>query len=264
MQDIKRAHVLFMDGKYAEAAAIYREGAEEGDLECAFNYGYCLYHGYGVMQSREEAKSFFVFASRLDGGDACYNLAVMYLFGFGVKQNYKKTYEYMYDAARLGSIEAQLYLGVAHTLGSLFDPDVKFISRIPFHKSEYSADVAELDGYVPDMTDDEEARMSALRFDPVSAFEWFREAAKQNNLYAEELSKTAKYLYARCYLDGLGTDFNLKRGNELMLIAASEGSSDALTYLETSAPYVLENLKNGDMLDFLKRKEGIGSPKESN
>ncbi len=263
MTDVKVANLLFLDGRLEEAAELYRLGAEDGDRECAFNYGYCLYHGRGVPVSKSEAKSYFVFASGLDGGDSCYNLAVMYLYGDGVKRDFKKCYEYMRDAAALGSIEARLYLGIAHTLGSLFEPDVRFISRIPFHKAEYIAELGELYGFVPDVDyeADEEARMSAVRLDPTVAFDYFHAAARQDGTYAEELSRTAKYLYARCFLDGLGTDFNLKRAGELMLIAASEGSPDAMYYLQTDAPYLLENLEREDMLNHLKRREGIGSPR---
>ena len=193
MTDVKRANILFLEGKVDEAIELYKTGAGEGDRECAFNYGYCLYHGYGVPVSRGEAKSYFVFASELDGGDSLYNLAVMYLYGDGVKRDFKRCYEYMRDAASLGSIEAMLYLGIAHTLGSLFEPDVRFISGIPFHKAEYMRELGELYGFVPDRDAeaDEEARMTAVRLDPVTAFEYFRAAARRDGTYTEELSRTA-------------------------------------------------------------------------
>ena len=56
------ADVLFMNGEYERAAEMYLEGARDGEEIAAFNYGYCLLHGYGVNQDPECAKSFFTFA----------------------------------------------------------------------------------------------------------------------------------------------------------------------------------------------------------
>ena len=154
----------------------------EGNAEAAFDYAYCLMNGYGVERDPALAKSFYVFASHTVG-EAAYNLAVMYLRGNGVKRNYKKTFEYMKDAAELGVIEAQLYLGVAYTLGSLFEPDVVSISLIPYHTQEYTETVAYIEGEAPDYEADEEARIAAVRHDPHSAFSWFKNAAKHSPDY---------------------------------------------------------------------------------
>ena len=129
MFELNTAKVVFMNKEYERAAQMFYEGATEGNSEAAFNYAYCLMNGYGVERNPALAKSFYVFASH-NIGEAAYNLAVMYLNGVGVKRDYKKTFEYMKDAAELGVIEAQLYLGVAYTLGSLFEPDVVSISLI--------------------------------------------------------------------------------------------------------------------------------------
>ena len=247
MFDILRANVLFLDGDHSGAAALYCEGAKMGDAEAAFNYGYCLLHGYGVPQDPKEAKSFFVYSSGLDGGEACYNLAVMYLHGVGIKRDYRKCYEYMRDAAELGCIEAQLYLGIAHTLGGLFEPDVVSISRIPFHTPEYQREGMYIEGHVED-DDEDDLRYAAVRFDPVLAHEFFREAARHGTDYVEEISAKSKYLYARCFLDGVGTDFNRDVANRLMLDAASCGSTEAIYYLETDAPYVLASIKDDELL----------------
>ena len=261
MFDLKRAKVLFLDKKYESAAEMFYEGATEGNSEAAFNYAYCLMNGYGVERDPALAKSYYTFASNAVG-EAAYNLAVMYLHGTGVKRNYRKTFEYMQDAAELGVIEAQLYLGVAYTLGSLFEPDIVSISLIPYHTPEYNRDGMYIEGEVPDYEADEEARIAAVRHDPISAFSWFKTAAKHSPDYVEDLTSKGKYLYARCFIDGLGTDFNRDRGNALMLLAAMDGSSEALSYLETEAPYVLENLKDQELIDQIRRAEKISAPKE--
>ena len=260
MYDVKTGVVLYMEGKYAEAAAHFYEGATLGDAEAAFNYGYMLLKGVGVEKDPAGAKSFFSFSVRFIG-EAAYNLAIMYLHGDGVKRNYVKCIEYMSDAADMNIIEAQLYLGVAYTLGSVFEPDIISISRIPFHTPEYRDPYALLDGDVPDMERDEEWRIRAVGFDPHAAFHYFKMAARHNGDYAEELSKKGKYLYARCFLDGLGTDFNLERGNTLMLIAAAEGSEEAVAYITTEAPYLLAKLEDKKFINRLlnaNRNGGAG------
>lgn len=261
MFDLNTAKVLFMDGEYERAAKMFYEGATDGNAEAAFNYAYCLMNGYGVDRDPALAKSFYVFASHAVG-EAAYNLAVMYLHGNGVKRDYKKCFEYMKDSAELGVIEAQLYLGVAYTLGSLFEPDIVSISLIPYHTPIYNSPSYYIEGEVPDYEEDEEQRIAAVRQDPHSAFSWFKTAAKHSPDYVEELSGKGKFLYARCFIDGLGTDFNLQRGNALMLLAAEDGSAEAMAYLENEAPYVLENLKNSELLHKIRRVEGISAPKE--
>lgn len=258
MFEINAAKVAFMNKEYEHAAAMFYEGATEGNSEAAFNYAYCLMNGYGVERDPSLAKSFYVYASR-DVGEAAYNLAVMYLRGIGVKKDYSKTFEYMKDAAQLGIIEAQLYLGVTYTIGSLFEPDVVSISLIPFHTPEYNNGVQYIDGEVEDFEEDEEARIAAVRQDEHSAFSYFRAAAKHSPDYVEDFSRKGKYLYARCFIDGLGTEFNLNRGNALMLLAAAEGSEEARVYLETEAPYVLENCKDSNLLRQIRQFEELAS-----
>lgn len=262
MFELNKAKVLFLDKEYEKAAQMFYEGASEGNAEAAFNYGYCLMHGYGVEKDFSMAKSFYTFASQTVG-EAAYNLAVMYLHGIGIKRDYRKTHEYMRDAAEMGVIEAQLYLGVAYTLGSLFEPDITSISLIPYHTPEYDAPAMYIGGDVPNFSEDEEARIAAVRQDAISAFTWFRTAAKHSPDYVEELSGKGKFLYARCFIDGLGTDFNRERGNALMLLAAADGSQEAMTYLETEAPYVLENLKDKSLLRRIRAVEGIKAPKDT-
>ena len=257
MTDVKTANVLFIEGKHREAVKMYYNGALEGDAECAHNYGYCLLYGIGTDRDPEAAKSFFVFASSAVG-ESLYNLAVMYLHGVGVKRDYVKAVEYMTDAADADVIEAQLYLGIAHTLGSLFEPDIVCISKIPYHTAIYREEGMMLEGYVPDNEYDEEMRIRAIRQDLSSAFYWFSKAARHSSDYCEDLAKKSKFLYARCFLDGVGTDFNRDKANDLMLIAAAEGSEDALYYLQTDAPYMLERLNNKEIIDNIRRMERIG------
>ncbi len=248
-----------MEEKYREALDYFRGGAAEGCAECAFHYAYMKLRGIGTDADYGAARSYFTLASRTLG-EACYNLAVMYMHGQGTARDYRKSYEYMHDAAEMGVIEAQLYLGSAHTIGYLFEPNIISISLIPYHTPEFRDPYSLLEGQVPDLEEDEEKRLRAVRLDHKSAFEWFRESARQPADYVEELSQNAKYLYARCYLDGVGVDFNRDTANRLMLLAAADGSEEARVYLETDAPYVLSAIENKELIEKIRKQERLAPP----
>ncbi len=229
------ADVAFLEGKYETAAKMYLEGAREGDALASFNYGYMLWRGLGVPKNSAEAKSFFAFSREMEGGEACYNLAVMYIDGDGVLRDYKKAMEYMALSANQGCIEAQLYMGVAHTQGAVFDPDIVGICMIPCHKPEYRTEYFELAGDIGDIeaaARDEDLRYSAVKQDGRAAFEYFQTAARHDPTYVEELSAKGKYLYARCYVDGLGTDYDREKSLRLMALAGKSGSTDAILYFQ--------------------------------
>ena len=236
------ADVKFMNSEYDEAAKMYLEGAREGDFLAAFNYGYCLWRGIGTPRDPKEAKSFFVFARDLEGGEACYNLAIMYMQGDGVPKNYKLAVDYMKSSAALGCVEAQLYLGVAHTLGAVFEPDVIGICMIPFHKAEYLGEDMLLSGTPDeDFSEDERARYAAIVQNEHAAFEYFKKSSRADATYSPELVAKGKFLYAKCYADGLGVDIDKKKSARLMLMAKSSGSSEAAAYLaEMGAAYLAE------------------------
>lgn len=236
-----------MNGETERAARLFLEGAREGDAMAAFCYGYCLLYGIGVPTDYKEAKSFFVFARDVGEGESMYNLAVMYMHGLGVNRNYKRAFEYMQAAADKGCIEAQLYLGMAYTTGCFFEPDIISISLIPFHKPDYRVEAGYmLAGEVPEAQLDEEERFSVLTADGRTAFEYFRSAARHDATYVSELVAKGQFLYAKCYLDGFGTDFDGTKGSRLMLLAGKNGSAEAMEYLTENGGMVTAYLKAGD------------------
>ncbi len=246
------ADVKFLRGEYSTAAKMYLEGAREGDALAAFNYGYCLWRGLGVAHDPYEAKSFFSFARDAGEGEASYNLAMLYLHGEGVTRDYKRAYEYMRRSAEDGCLEALLYLGMAYTAGCMFEPDVVGISMIPYHKPEYLSDIPMIEGEIPDFEEDEAARYAAVRQDARAAFECFRTASRHDPTYVSDLVAKGKYLYARCYVDGLGTDFDRERSARLMLLAEAAGSPEAKQYVIENGitaaallPRKTERLKRG-------------------
>lgn len=256
MSEGKRAKVLFMDGEHGRALKMFYDAAAEGDAEAAFDYAFCRQFGFGAPVDLRAARSFYNFAKERIP-DANYNLAVMHMHGVGNERDYRAAYEHMRDAATGGVIEAQLYLGVAHTMGTLFEPDIIAVSHLPYHTPIVRDPAMAIEGEVPDAEADEEARIRAIRFDPRAAFEWFKVAAAHDSTYVEALSTQGKYLYARCFVDGLGTGFDRKRAEDLMLIAASDGSPDALAFLEERAPYRLAELSDSEALSAIRRVERL-------
>jgi len=226
------ADVHFLRGEYTEAAKMYLEGARDGDEQASFNYAYCLLHGYGVERNPREAKSFFSYARDMEGGESCYNLAILYLEGLGVEKDYAAAIRYMSDAADMGCVEAQLYLGMAYTMGYVLYPEITGICMIPYHKPEIrDINAPLLMGDVAEAELDEERRFSVIRADARRAFEYFKEAAHHDPTYVEDLVAKGQFLYAKCYVDGMGTDFNRDKSLRLMMIAGKSGSEDAVNYL---------------------------------
>ena len=225
-----RKHIR--NGEHERAAKLFHEGAREGEAEAAFHYGWCLLHGFGTERNETEAKSFFAFASEMAGGEAAYNLAVMYISGIGAPKNFRKAVDYMRTSAARGCVEAQLYLGMAYTLGAVIDPDITSISLIPYHTPEYRSDVMLIEGAVSeDMLREEEERLSVITQNPNAAFEYFRAAARADATYVSDLVAKGQYMYAKCYADGFGVEFDRDKSSRIMLLAGRNGSPEALQFL---------------------------------
>lgn len=232
MFDLTGANLAFVEGDTARAAQLYLEGAREGNAMAAANYAYCLRYGIGVTQDGAKAKSFYSFAKESDDGECYYNLAVMYIHGEGVRVNYKTAFSCMRASAARGCLEAQLYLGMLYTTGAMFNPDVVGVHKIPTRTTVYrTADTFLLSGDIPDLEADEEARFSVTPADAREAFLYFRDAARNKIGSADEIVAKAQYLYAKCFLDGLGTEIDQKKGGRIMLLSAKSGSQEALGYL---------------------------------
>ena len=91
-----------------------------------------------------------------------------------------------------------------------------------------------LTGDVVDQELDEELRYSVIHADQRRAFEYFRRAAHHDQTYVSELVAKGQYLYAKCYIDGMGVDFDKNKGLKIMLLAGKSGSSDAHEYLASA------------------------------
>ena len=236
------ADVVFLNGEYEKALSMFLEGAEEGNSLAAYNAAYCYLNGIGAECNAALAKSYFSFARDLEGGESCYMLAMLYMHGVGVKKDISRAIRYMKDSAEMGCVEALLYMGMAYTTGCAFEPDIIGISMIPYHKPEYrNSDIRLLEGEILEDAEDDK-RYSVVPPSARAAFECFYVAARHDPTYVSDLVARGKYLYAKCYIDGLGTEHDFERGARLMLLAGKSGSQEAINFLQTSGvtPQMLE------------------------
>ncbi len=249
MTDIGEVHALYLRGDMTACADGYYQLAREGDARAALCYGYCLWRGIGVSADAREAKSFFSFARELEGGDACYNLAVQYMHGDGVGVDYKKSIELMREAADKGCVEAQLYLGMVYTTGFVLEPDIIAINPIPFHTPEYRRADHLLYGDTPDLEREEDLRSFTVHADAAEAFAYFRMAAYHDPTYVSDLVAKGQFLYAKCFIDGFGTEYNRDKAMRLMLAAGKSGSEEAVQFLQESG------ISPQRLLDMVKRRD---------
>jgi hypothetical protein len=114
----------------------------------------------------------------------------------------------------------------------MFTPEIVRITMIPTHIPEYRREMYYLEGDVEDFERDEDERYRAIRQDASLAFSYFQDASRHKySPFLSELIAKGKFLYARCFVDGLGTDFDRDKSVRLMFLAGRAGSEEAKTYI---------------------------------
>lgn len=228
--DCIRANSLFLRGMSKEAFEEYFKGAVEyHDRWAAFNLAFMYYMGIGVPKNYPMARKFWTAASNIEGGEAQFNLALMCLRGQGEPADYRAAAEYMRVAAARGCVNAQLYLGVAYTLGYMFDPmDIECLSLIPFYrviKRDMNLNYLTGSGYDQRLEDE---RYEVLSADEIDAVEMFEAAAKhKDTMYIDEQVGVAKETVGRSLIEGFGKDYDPREGYRMLETAALEHNSRA-------------------------------------
>lgn len=87
LSDFEQGLKYFYENDYANAAAFFLKGAEQGDAEAQFSLGNMYTEGVGVSQSDSQAMAWFLKAAAQGFVPAQVNLGVIYAQGQGVKQN---------------------------------------------------------------------------------------------------------------------------------------------------------------------------------
>ena len=257
--DQVKADAAFLKENYLEAFDMYMCGArEEEDPRAAFNVAYMYHRGIGVPCHYEQAREFYSAAACLEGGAALYNLALLYIRGQGGEPDFKKAVELMKQAADMECADAGLYLGIAYTLGCVFDPlDVECISMIPFYRRiSRSADTLLLEGVGTD-PEIENQRFEAISQDEYEATDRLESVLRiKDETYVEKQIGTAKFLVGQALIEGVGKEYNPRRGYRMIESAAlKNGSVEAAQYLlQRTDEALVHGVSMKDVLQLMKGK----------
>lgn len=237
MFDMIKANAAFMDGKYKEAFDAYTQGAVVcHDPLAAFNLAFMYFQGYHSPVNYVWARRYFRRALGLETGEAHFNLALMYMRGQGGEVSMAEAFSLMKQSAACGCVHAQLYLGVAYTLGCLYDPvEISCLSRIPFPRV-IKQEVCGL--YLPGAGNSstlEDQRYEIISADEYDAMEMFTLASEQeDDTYIEEQIGAAKYMVGQAMIEGFGAVYDPPKGYQMMKEAALiYGTKDAIRFLMT-------------------------------
>jgi len=89
------ALVAFSIKDYQTAARLYRELAEQGDVDAQDNLGNMYYRGMGVPENYAEAAKWYRKAAEQGDASAQSSLGQMYVFGEGVPQDFVQGYKWL-------------------------------------------------------------------------------------------------------------------------------------------------------------------------
>ena len=228
--DCIHANSLFLRGYHRAAFEEYLRGAvDEHNLQAAFNLAFMYYVGAGVPKNDYMARKFWIASSNLEGGEAQFNLALMCLRGQGEPADFYEAAKLMKISAARGCVNAQLYLGVAYTLGYMFDPvDIECLSLIPFYrviKKNPNAYYLAGKGFDQRLEDE---RYEVISADELDAMEMFEAAARhKDTTYIDKQVGVAKETIGRSLIEGFGKDYDPREGYRMLETAALEHHSKA-------------------------------------
>lgn len=104
---------------YDRAATWFREAADNGVANAAYNLGVLYHQGVGVDQSLPEAIKWYQVAARQGHPEAHYNLGIAYVEGIGVPYDAAQATKFFKASAEQGIKEASYNLGLIYENGLL-------------------------------------------------------------------------------------------------------------------------------------------------
>ncbi|MDY6216796.1 tetratricopeptide repeat protein [Actinobacillus porcinus] len=99
---------LYEQGNYREAARIFKDYAEQGNVPVQYELGLMYYHGQGVAKDYRQAAKWWQKAAEQGHAEAQNNLGVLYKYGQGVKKNIKTAKKWFEKACNNGYQKACL------------------------------------------------------------------------------------------------------------------------------------------------------------
>jgi len=104
-------------GDYETALRIFRQLADQGDIDAQVNLGVMYERGKGVPQDYKEAMKWYRKAADQGYASAQYIVGDMYDNGWGVTQDYAEAVRWHRKAANQGYAPAQTNLGFMYSIG---------------------------------------------------------------------------------------------------------------------------------------------------
>lgn len=95
-----------------DALPVYREKAEQGDVDAQLMMGQIYAMGDIVEADMEAAFSWFMKAARQDNAEAQFRVAEMYLYGQGVERDFSHAEKWASESARQGYADGEYLLGL--------------------------------------------------------------------------------------------------------------------------------------------------------
>jgi len=232
--DFVHADAMFLRGEHRAAFEQYFYAATALHLpRAAFDVAFLYHMGYGVPKNDYMARQFYHAALNIDGGLAAFNLALLHLRGQGGEVDFDAALSMMQRAAAEDCIDAQLYLGLAYTMGCLFDPiETECISMIPYRRviSRSTGNLLASHNFDPEMDD---RRYEAIEADAEAAAQMLRRATRhKDDTYIEPQLGNANLLLGQALIEGLGDEYDPAKGFRLIKRAAiRHRSREAAAYL---------------------------------
>jgi membrane protease YdiL (CAAX protease family) len=112
------AGVSFLDkGNPVEAAKMFRQSADQGNVRAEVKLAYLLRHGMGVPKDLKLAADWDLKAANMGDPAAQRDLGIAYMLGEGVAPNDQKAFDWFYHAARQDDPVAEHYLAYLYRNG---------------------------------------------------------------------------------------------------------------------------------------------------
>ncbi len=164
---------------YAKALLWNRKAADQGLVEAQLDMGYAYEKGRAVKQDYATAFSWYRKAADQGAAAGQYDVGHMYDSGMGVPQNYAMAVDWETKAANQGLVEAQINLGYAYAQGRGVNQD--YATSLSWYRK--AADRGAANGQYMVGKSYDQGRGAAQDYS--MAAEWFRKAADQGNTDAQ-------------------------------------------------------------------------------
>lgn len=193
---------------------LYRQAAQQGDLDARMRLGLMFHEGDGVSRDPEQAAHWFRLAAseKLPAGQAA--LGYLHEQGMGVEQNFAQALTWYREAAGKNHAWAQYRLGMMYRDGRGVPRDNEKAVELLKAAAE-QGDVGGL-FHLGEMYENGWGTTQ----DPVAASEWYRKAAEQSHDRAE-------YNLAVMYRDGRGVRRDVSRAAQWFERSARTGYAPA-------------------------------------